>query len=86
MCSSDLSIPEPPKWADGAMKTPTPMTFREAMAKWDMTSVLQSGKMATRRAYGVALRSLGHTHKNVWALDADVSNSTFSNAFGNDPE
>ena len=86
LMTNTISIPEPPKWADGAMETPTPMTFREAMAKWDMTSVLQSGKMATRRAYGVALRSLGHTHKNVWALDADVSNSTFSNAFGNDPE
>ena len=86
LMTNTISIPEPPKRADGAMETPTPMTFREAMAKWDMTSVLQSGKMATRRAYGVALRSLGHTHKNVWALDADVSNSTFSNAFGNDPE
>ena len=42
--------------------------------------------MATRKAYGIALRALGHGNNNVWAVDADVSNSTFSNAFGSDAE
>jgi transketolase len=60
------------------------MSFKEAMQKWDMATVLQSGKMATRKAYGVALRALGHANKNVWAVDTDVSNSTFSNIFAND--
>ncbi len=82
-----ISIPEPPP--TGITGTATPqhmhtMTFKEAMEKWDMATVLQSGKMATRRAYGVALRALGHANKNIWAVDADVSNSTFSNVFGND--
>jgi len=86
MTTQSIAIPEPPKAASCSCETPTAMTFREAMAKWDLTSVLQSGKLATRKAYGIALRSLGHTHKNVWAVDADVSNSTFSNAFGNDAE
>ncbi len=86
MTTQSIAIPEPPKAATDSAPTPTAMTFREAMAKWDMTSVLQSGKLATRRAYGIALRALGHTHENVWAVDADVSNSTFSNAFGNDSE
>lgn len=62
------------------------MTFREALEKWDMSSVLQTGRLATRRAYGFALRSLGYSNKNVWAVDADVSNSTFSNMFGSDEE
>jgi len=60
------------------------MSFKEAMQKWDMATVLQSGKMATRKAYGVALRALGHANNNVWAVDTDVSNSTFSNIFAND--
>ncbi|HJN72176.1 MAG TPA: transketolase, partial [Phycisphaerales bacterium] len=85
MSTNPIAIPKPPKSTTDSAETPTAMTFREAMTKWDMISVLQSGKMATRRAYGVALRSLGYTHKDVWAVDADVSNSTFSNAFGNDP-
>jgi transketolase len=86
MTTQSIAIPEPPKAENSSTQPPTAMTFREAMSKWDMTSVLQSGKLATRRAYGIALRSLGHTHKNVWAVDADVSNSTFSNMFGNDAE
>jgi transketolase len=81
-----IEIPTPPTPAPPDTTTPTTMSFKEAMEKWDMTTILQSGKMATRQAYGIALRALGHTNKNVWAVDADVSNSTFSNAFGNDPE
>ncbi|MBC8201052.1 MAG: transketolase [Planctomycetes bacterium] len=81
-----IAIPEPPKWEQPTPTTKPTMTFKEAMEKWDMATVLQSGKMATRRAYGVALRALGHTNDNVWTVDADVSNSTFSNAFGNDAD
>ena len=38
-------------------------------------------KVATRKAYGNALANLGAVDQRVVALDADVSNSTFSNAF-----
>ena len=51
-----------------------------------MTTVLQSGKLATRKAYGIALRALGHANTEVWAVDADVSNSTFSNTFSADSD
>ena len=86
MMTVSIAIPVPPEAIGSTPTIKTPMTLREAMEKWDMSTVLQSGKMATRRAYGVALRALGHTNDNIWAVDADVSNSTFSNAFGNDTE
>ncbi|XP_061668479.1 transketolase-like protein 2 [Syngnathoides biaculeatus] len=38
-------------------------------------------KMATRRAYGVALAKLGRTSNRVVALDGDTKNSTFSETF-----
>jgi len=45
-------------------------------SKWEKTH-----KLATRRAYGLALRELGKINDRVVALDGDVSNSTFSNFF-----
>lgn len=56
----------------------------QAMKQFDMESVLHTGKMATRRAYGVALRALGHVNDRVVVLDADVSNSTFAEMFAKD--
>ena len=38
-------------------------------------------KLATRQAYGLTLRALGRASPRVVALDADVSNSTFSEIF-----
>ncbi|MFI4854249.1 MAG: transketolase [Phycisphaerales bacterium JB065] len=61
-------------------------TFTQAMAARDMTSVVHTGRFATRRAYGVAIQQLGKTNKNVVCLDADVSNSTFAIDFANDPD
>jgi len=61
-----------------------PPSFKEAMEQWDMGLVLRSGKFATRKAYGVALRAIGHANPRVYALDADVCNSTFSEWFAND--
>ena len=55
-----------------------------AMREMDMEHVLQSGKFATRRAYGVALRALGKVNPDVVVLDADVSNSTFAETFAKD--
>jgi transketolase len=45
-------------------------------------AAVQKGKVATRQAYGLALRALGRASKRVVALDADTSNSTFSEVFG----
>lgn len=56
----------------------------DAMKALDMETVLQTGKMATRRAYGVALRTLGQINPDVVVLDADVSNSTFAESFAKD--
>ncbi len=56
----------------------------EIAKKFDMVSALQTGKMATRRAYGIALRALGHQSDRVVVLDADVSNSTFADLFKKD--
>lgn len=50
----------------------------------DMESLLQSGSMATRRAYGIALRAMGHVNERVVVADADVSNSTFAETFRKD--
>ncbi|XP_001368878.1 transketolase [Monodelphis domestica] len=38
-------------------------------------------KMATRKAYGLALVKLGHANDRVIALDGDTKNSTFSDFF-----
>ncbi len=66
-------------------KQPTAwMTLDEACKKFGQESLLAKGKLATRRAYGVALRALGHSNPNVVALDADVKNSTFAEDFYKD--
>ncbi len=41
-------------------------------------------KVATREAYGDALKALGHAKPNVIVLDGEVSNSTFSDKFKKD--
>ncbi len=59
-------------------------TLNEAMMQFDMSSTLGSGRLATRKAFGVALRVLGHHDSRVHVLDADVKNSTFTESFAND--
>ncbi len=51
------------------------------MRQLDMESLLATGRLATRKAYGLALRALGEASERVVVLDADVSNSTFSETF-----
>jgi transketolase len=63
-----------------------PRGLNEAMEAWDMGNVLRSGKLATRKAYGLALRALGHVNDRIYALDADVRNSTFAEWFGDDKD
>src|SRR5262249_43616311 len=62
---------------------PTPR-FREALQRYGQEDMLARGKMAPRRAYGVALQALGHANPRVVALDADVRNSTYSENFLHD--
>lgn len=59
--------------------------FTEALKQFGMESALAKGKMATRKAYGVALRALGHANPAVVAIDGDVKNSTFAEYFAQDP-
>lgn len=59
-------------------------TLTQMMKKMDMESVIHAGKMATRRAYGIALRALGQANDRIVVLDADVSNSTFADVFRKD--
>ena len=61
-------------------------SFSEAMRQFDMESLLQTGRLATRKAYGVALRALGKATPKVVVLDADTRNSTFSEMFLKDGE
>ncbi|MEM9558836.1 MAG: transketolase [Planctomycetota bacterium] len=69
---------EAPARPEGSTEIPT---LGESMKQMDMESVLHTGRLATRKAYGIALRALGLAHPDVVVLDADVSNSTFSETF-----
>jgi len=59
-------------------------TLTETAKKYDLSLTMASGKLATRRAYGIALRALGHVNDRVVVLDCDVSNSTFAEMFRKD--
>ena len=83
--SSDAFTIEPPSEAAPELTQPAEMpALSDYMRKLDMEAVIHSGKFATRKAYGVALRALGETNKSVVVLDADVSNSTFAETFAKD--
>ena len=45
------------------------------------TSYAPGDKLATRKAYGAALAKLGAADPSMFVLDADVKNSTFTDAF-----
>jgi transketolase len=78
---------QPPAEAPAKAETDVELPpLSHAMRDMDMEHVLQSGKFATRKAYGVALRALGHINSDVVVLDADVSNSTFAETFAKDAQ
>lgn len=56
-------------------------SFSDAMKSAGLGGALEKNSLATRRAYGAALRAAGDVLPQVVALDADVSNSTFSEMF-----
>ncbi|MBL4808759.1 MAG: transketolase [Phycisphaerales bacterium] len=79
--TDQFTIDPPVQAPDRPVATDDLLTLSEAMKDLDMEGVLHTGKFATRKAYGVALRALGATNPDVVVLDADVSNSTFSETF-----
>ncbi|MDP7029613.1 MAG: transketolase [Phycisphaerales bacterium] len=77
----------PPTTAERPAATVSePVSFRAAAERWDMRTMLQAGLLSTRKAFGLALRSIGHTDGRVWSLDADVRNSTFAEWFADDAD
>ena len=84
LAGDDLAIYPPEEEQPVEKVVSQTMAFEEAMKAYDMEMLFRSGKLATRKAYGLALRALGHAHPDVVALDADVQNSTFAEWFAND--
>ncbi len=84
LAGDELRIYPPTEHAPADVPLSEPMSFNAAMKHYDMDSVLKTGQMATRKAYGLALRVLGHASAGVYALDGDVRNSTYSEWFAND--
>jgi transketolase len=80
-----LRIPAMPSQipAKSSMECQAP-TFQEALRQCGQEQTLEKGEMATRKAYGVALRAAGHAHADVVALDGDVKNSTYAETFAKD--
>ena len=86
LSADELRIYPPAEHQPPDLAVGEPVSLNQAMENHDMGYILRSGKLATRKAYGLALRSLGHVNPNVFALDGDVRNSTFSEWFRNDRE
>jgi len=81
-----LAIQPPSCTARPELKVLEPLGFKQAADRWDMRTMVQTGSLSTRKAYGLALRALGHSDALVWSLDADVQNSTFAEWFAQDDE
>jgi len=86
LASTDQFTIEPPSEApEPATPGGEIPTLSQVMRRMDMESVLHAGRMATRKAYGLALRAMGGVSNDVVVLDADVKNSTFAEIFEKDP-
>lgn len=83
---STLTIHPPTTASRPAATATSPLSLQDAADRWDMRSLIQAGSLSTRKAYGLALRALGHTDPRVWALDADTQNSTFAQWFAQDED
>jgi transketolase len=85
LAQSDSFTIQPPEQAPAReIRSGDMPSFSQAMKDRDMQSTLHAGRLATRKAYGVALQTLGHLNDRVVALDADVSNSTYAEYFARD--
>ncbi len=58
--------------------------FAQAMRAADMGTVLAAGKLSTRRAFGLALRTLAQADRRVWSLDTDTRNATGADSVASD--
>jgi transketolase len=72
-----------PKKPD-APKREDPPGFATAMQAAGQQDKFESGKYATRRAFGVSLKAMGHADSRVCSIDGDVSNSTYAELFRKD--
>lgn len=61
-------------------KIPEP-DFEKLLENDSHLKTFQSGKLSTRRAYGLALREAGKVDSRIVSLDGDVGNSTFAEYF-----
>ncbi|MCH2160253.1 MAG: transketolase [Phycisphaerales bacterium] len=85
LTSDDSFMISPPAEDAGEIPEATACpTFSEAMRAYDMEAALATGRLATRKGAGLALRAIGHAEPRLHVLDADVKNSTFSEWFAND--
>lgn len=66
-----------------APATTTP-NFAQAMRAADMGTVLAAGKLSTRRAFGLALRTLAQADRRIWSLDTDTRHATGAESVAND--
>lgn len=72
----------PPHHAPEQRHAHKPASFKEAVEAAKLTeAVYTKKKLSPRRAFGLALNSLGASNPNVVGLDADVKNSTYSQDF-----
>ena len=74
----DLDSLYPPKPRGRKVKLPKAIV---GLDNPDFSSAAKNGKLATRKAYGIALKALGEKNPNIVVLDADVRGSTFSEMF-----
>jgi transketolase len=63
------------------VQKPTAVSFEPAKPVGKMAAPNYSSAVATREAYGDALKALGAVHPEMVVLDAEVCNSTFSDKF-----
>ena len=80
----DLSIKPITNALPDRVQTQGVPNFDDALSAAGKADALAKGKWATRRAYGVSIKTLGHANPNVVALDADVQGSTGAADFAKD--
>lgn len=76
------AVPKPP----ARVATAKHLSFEEASNNFGRADALAKGKMATRSAFGIALRALGQERPETVVLDGDVKNSTYTEIFEQDSE
>lgn len=73
-----IELPADPGRSYARTSLPAPPDFPESPAP----SYKQDASVATREAYGNALKRIGAVNPQIVALDGDVKNSTFAQIFG----